>query len=54
MIMDGIGSVTDELSSNPLFGLLKDREAVESVIHRLMESTIEPVVFGKLEQERSE
>ena len=54
MIMDGIGSVTDELSSNPLFGLLKDREAVESVIHRLMESTIEPVVFGKLKQERSE
>lgn len=54
MIMDGIGSVTEELSSNPLLGLLKDREAVESVIHRLMESTIEPVVFGKLEQERSE
>ena len=54
MIMNGIGSVTDELSSNPLLGLLKDREAVESVIHRLMESTIEPVVFGKLEQECSE
>lgn len=45
MIMEGLESVTEELSNHFLYGALKEKNGIE-VLHRLMEQTIEPVVTG--------
>ncbi len=47
MILEGLGSVAEDMSGSLLFGMLKDRELMENLLHRLMEETIEPVVYGR-------
>lgn len=48
LIMEGLESVTEELSNNMLFNALQEKGGMD-LIHRLMEQTIEPVTFGVLE-----
>lgn len=46
MIMQGINSVTEDLSGNLLFGMLKETDGIEEILGRLMRETVEPVVYG--------
>ena len=51
MIMAGLSSITEELSGNFLYNsLLGDNNITTELLHRLMEQTIEPVVWGHLEE----
>lgn len=50
LIMEGLESITEELSNNLLFHALQGKGGME-LIRRLMEQTIEPVVYGTLETE---
>ncbi len=47
MIMEGLESITEEISKNFLYGAFKGAGGLE-VIHRIMEQTIEPVSHGYL------
>lgn len=47
MIMEGLESVTEELSNRFLYGAFKENGGMD-VLHRLMEQAIEPVITGKL------
>lgn len=54
MILEGLGSITEELSGNFLYhSLLGDKNITTELLHRLMEQTIEPVVQGKLEEKNA-
>ena len=48
MIMEGLTSITEEISNNFLFGALKGAGGL-NLLHRIMEQTIEPVSQGFLE-----
>lgn len=51
MILAGLSSITEELSGNFLYNsLLGDNNITTELLHRLMEQTIEPVVWGYLEE----
>ena len=51
MILEGLSSITEELSGNFLYhSLLEANNITTELLHRLMEQTIEPVVQGKLEE----
>ena len=53
MILEGLSSITEELSGNFLYNsLLGDNNATTELLHRLMEQTIEPVVWGYLEKQK--
>ena len=47
MIMEGLESVTEELANKLIFSTFRDNGGM-TVVHRLMEGTIEPVVQGTL------
>lgn len=47
MIMEGLESVTEELANKLIFATFRDNGGM-TVVHRLMEGTIEPVVQGTL------
>ena len=52
MIMEGLSSITEELSGNFLYNsLLGDNNITAELLHRLMEQTIEPIVWGQLEKQ---
>ena len=52
MILEGLSSITEELSGNFLYNsLLGDHNITTELLHRLMEQTIEPVVWGYLEMQ---
>ena len=52
MILAGLSSITEELSGNFLYNsLLGDHNITTELLHRLMEQTIEPVVWGCLEKQ---
>lgn len=52
MILAGLGSITEELSGNFLYNsLLGDNNITAELLHRLMEQTIEPIVWGQLEEQ---
>ena len=54
MILEGLSSITEELSGNFLYhSLLGDNNITTELLHRLMEQTIEPVVQGKLEEKNA-
>ena len=55
MILEGLNSITEELSGNFLYNsLLGDHNITLELLHRLMEQTIEPVVWGDLEMPEAE
>ena len=55
MILEGLNSITEELSGNFLYNsLLGDNNITLELLHRLMEQTIEPVVWGNLEMPETE
>ena len=55
MILEGLNSITEELSGNFLYNsLLGDHNITLELLHRLMEQTIEPVVWGNLEMPEAE
>lgn len=45
--MEGLESVTEELANKLIFATFRDNGGM-TVVHRLMEGTIEPVVQGTL------
>ena len=47
MIMEGLESITEEISNNFLYGAFKGTGGLE-LLHRVMEQTIEPVSHGYL------
>ena len=52
MILAGLSSITEELSGNFLYNsLLGDNNITAELLHRLMEQTIEPIVWGQLEKQ---
>ena len=52
MILEGLSSITEELSGNFLYNsLLGDNNITAELLHRLMEQTIEPIVWGQLEKQ---
>ena len=52
MILAGLSSITEELSGNFLYNsLLGDNNITTELLHRLMEQTIEPVVWGYLKKQ---
>lgn len=54
MILEGLSSITEELSGNFLYhSLLGANNITTELLHRLMEQTIEPVVQGKLEEKNA-
>ena len=51
MILEGLSSITEELSGNFLYNsLLGDHNITTELLHRLMKQTIEPVVRGYLKR----
>ena len=55
MILAGLSSITEELSGNFLYNsLLGDNNITTELLHRLMEQTIEPVVWGQAEEPTKE
>lgn len=52
MIMEGLESVTEELANKLIFATFRDNGGM-TVVHRLMEGTIEPVVQGTLCPQKS-
>ena len=55
MILEGLTSITEELSGNFLYNsLLGDNNITLELRHHLMEQTIEPVVWGDLEMPEAE
>lgn len=55
MILEGLESITEELSGNFLYNsLLGDNNITLELLHRLMEQTIEPVVWGDLDTSEAE
>ena len=55
MILAGLNSITEELSGNFLYNsLLGDNNITTELLHRLMEQTIEPVVWGQAEEPTKE
>lgn len=53
MIMEGLESITEEISNNFLYGTFKGTGGLE-LLHRIMEQTIEPVSHGYLVTEVKE
>ena len=53
MIMEGLESITEEISNNFLYGTFKGTGGLE-LLHRIMEQTIEPVSHGYLVTEAKE
>ena len=47
MIMEGLESITEEISNNFLYGAFKGTGSLD-LLHRVMEQTIEPVSHGYL------
>lgn len=55
MIMEGLSSITEELSKNFLYNsILGDNNITTELLHRLMEQTIEPIAWGHLEKSETE
>ena len=53
MILEGLSSITEELSGNFLYhSLLGDKNITTELLHRLMEQTIEPAVRGYLKSSK--
>ena len=48
MIMEGLESITEEISNNFLYGAFKGTGGLD-LLHRVMEQTIEPISHGSLE-----
>lgn len=53
MIMEGLESITEEISNNFLYGTFKGAGGLE-LLHRIMEQTIEPVSHGYLVTEEED
>ena len=53
MIMEGLESITEEISKNFLYGTFKGAGGLE-LLHRIMEQTIEPVSHGYLVTEEED
>ena len=47
MIMEGLESITEEISNNFLYGAFKGAGGLD-LLHKVMEQTIEPVSHGYL------
>ena len=48
MIMEGLESLTEEISNNFLYGAFKGTGGLD-LLHRVMEQTIEPISHGSLD-----
>ena len=52
LIMEGLESITEDMMNHPIYNKIKEWGGMD-LAHRLMGQTIEPVIYGELEEGES-